>query len=149
MVIIFSRSMWWISLATPETDAASAGPVGRYWNSVARMDGRRHRIEMKFWLAKPHRILAPQVPRSTELQFRPPRRRQPGNSLPGENESDGLRAFDAPALKRRTADGAEAPYSGASGTMRQRAESQQPTFGDCTHLKSEIPSLFSRYGENL
>jgi hypothetical protein len=39
----------------------------------------------------------------------------------------------APALKRRTADGAEAPYSGASGTMRQRAVSQQPTFGDCTH----------------
>ena len=38
----------------------------------------------------------------------------------------------APALKRRTADGAEAPYSGASGTMRQRAESHQPTFWDCT-----------------
>ena len=53
------------------------------------------------------------MPRSTELQFRPPRRRQPGNSLPGGNESDGLRAFDAPALKRRTAEGAEAPYSGA------------------------------------
>ena len=53
------------------------------------------------------------MPGSTELQFRPPRRRQPGNSLPGGNESDGLRAFDAPALKRRTAEGAEAPYSGA------------------------------------
>jgi hypothetical protein len=40
----------------------------------------------------------------------------------------------APALKRRTADGAEAPYSGASRTMRQSAASQQPTFGDCTRL---------------
>jgi hypothetical protein len=38
----------------------------------------------------------------------------------------------SPALKRRTADGAEAPYSGASGTMRQRAESRQPTFWDCS-----------------
>ena len=51
------------------------------------------------------------MPRSTELQFRPPRRRQSGNSLPGKNESDGHRAFDAPALKLRTAEGAEAPYS--------------------------------------
>ena len=86
----------------------------------------------KSWLVKPHRIPAPQVPRSKELQLLPPLPRQPGNSLPGGNESDGLRTFDAPALKRRTADGAEAPYSGASGTMRQRAASQQPTFWACT-----------------
>jgi hypothetical protein len=38
----------------------------------------------------------------------------------------------APALKRRTADGAEAPYSEASRTMRQRAAAQQSTFWDCT-----------------
>jgi hypothetical protein len=30
------------------------------------------------------------------------------------------------------ADGTEVPYSGASGTMRQCAESLQPTFWDCT-----------------
>ena len=53
------------------------------------------------------------MPRSTDLQFRPPRSRQLGNSLPGKNERDGHRAFDAPALKHRTAEGAEAPYSGA------------------------------------
>ena len=65
-------------------------------------------IKRKNWqcprtgLAKPHRIPAPQVPRSPELQFRPPRPRHPGNSLPGGNKGAGLRAFDAPALKLRT-----------------------------------------------
>ena len=46
----------------------------------------------------------------------------------------------APALKRRTADGAEAPYSGASGTMQQRAASRQPIFGDCTRLAVLTPA---------
>jgi hypothetical protein len=55
-----------------------------------------------------------------------------------EMKSDGLLAIDAPALKRRTTDGAEAPYSGASGTMRQRAVSRQPTFWDCTRRR--VPS---------
>jgi hypothetical protein len=39
------------------------------------------------------------MPWSTELQLRPPRRRQPGNSLPGGGEPDGLIA--CPELKRR------------------------------------------------
>jgi hypothetical protein len=41
-------------------------------------------------------------------------------------ETDGRLGFDFP--------GAEALYSGASGTMRQRAASRQPTFWDCTWL---------------
>jgi hypothetical protein len=32
------------------------------------------------------------------------------------------------------ADGTEVPYSGASGTMRQRAASRQPTSWDCTRF---------------
>ena len=50
----------------------------------------------------------------------------------GEAKTGGHLAIDTPALKRRTRDGAEAPYSGASGTMRQRTASQQPTFWDCS-----------------
>jgi hypothetical protein len=48
-----------------------------------------------------HRCIAASspMPWSTELQLRPPRRRQPGNSLPGGGEPDGLIA--CPALKRR------------------------------------------------
>ena len=60
----------------------------------------------KSWLAKPHRIPAPQVPRSTELQFRPPLQRQPGNSLPGGDENRRPSRLRCP--------GAEAPDNGRS-----------------------------------
>ena len=52
----------------------------------------------------------------------------------------------SPALKRRTADGTEVPYSGASGTMQQRAESPQPTFWDCTHRSTYWLGLIGPIG---
>jgi hypothetical protein len=61
------------------------------------------------------------MPRSKELQLLPPLLRQSGNSLPGGNKSYGFRAFDAPALKRRTTEGAEAPYSGAPAVLEYGA----------------------------
>ena len=86
----------------------------------------------KKWLAKLHRIPAPQVPRSKELQLLPPS----GALAPGHRMRDGHRFRSFLAMNCQVAavaaDGTEVPYSGASGTMRQRAESLQPTFGDCT-----------------
>jgi hypothetical protein len=49
---------------------------------------------------------APQVPRSTELQFRPPHRGNLAIHCQEEMESDGRTALDGP--------GAEAPDSGRS-----------------------------------
>jgi hypothetical protein len=71
-------------------------------------------------LADPQRILAPQVPRSTELQFRPP----PCGNLAIHCQEQ-LKALADPhsmasALKRRTTDGVEAPDSRASDTMRTK-----------------------------
>jgi hypothetical protein len=56
--------------------------------------------------AVPPRILAPQVPRSTELQFRPPHRGNLAIHCQEEMETDGRSALDGP--------GAEAPDSGRS-----------------------------------
>ena len=82
---------------------------------------------------RPFRMPAPQVLRSKELQLLP----LSGASAPGHRMRAGHRFRFLLAMNCQVAaiaaDGAKAPYSGASGTMRQRAEFPQPTFWECTH----------------